>query len=163
MQPCRGTAWSLIEPMFQRGSVSSRAVYLHRQEGHRGDGPRCLENPRSEGAESTLTENAAPPFQAEPTQNNARTTKNCTSTYLNYYADSHCGVFFTRVAKQPVCSIIPRSGITNRQQRCTTSVAFCRMCLQQFCMGTELFPATLEGLKNGSGGMLTVQSLKQSP
>ena len=26
----------------------------------------CLENPRPEGAESTLTENAAPAFQAEP-------------------------------------------------------------------------------------------------
>jgi hypothetical protein len=32
------------------------------------DRPRCLEHPRPEGAESTLTENAASPFQAEPTQ-----------------------------------------------------------------------------------------------
>src|ERR1022692_1520121 len=30
------------------------------------DRPRCLENPRREGAESTLTENAASPFSAEP-------------------------------------------------------------------------------------------------
>src|SRR2546430_5171551 len=32
------------------------------------DRPPCLENPRPEGAESTLTENAASPFQAEPRQ-----------------------------------------------------------------------------------------------
>src|SRR5439155_12687487 len=30
------------------------------------DRPPCLENPRPEGAESTLTENAASPFHAEP-------------------------------------------------------------------------------------------------
>jgi len=30
------------------------------------DRPTCPENPRPEGAESTLTENAASPFQAEP-------------------------------------------------------------------------------------------------
>jgi hypothetical protein len=34
------------------------------------DRPSCLENPHSEGAESTLTENAAPPFQAEPRHSN---------------------------------------------------------------------------------------------
>jgi len=32
------------------------------------DRPPCLENPRPAGAESTLTENVASPFQAEPTQ-----------------------------------------------------------------------------------------------
>jgi hypothetical protein len=30
------------------------------------DRPSCLENPRPAGAESTLTENAASPFHAEP-------------------------------------------------------------------------------------------------
>src|SRR5271157_1549391 len=30
------------------------------------DRPSCLENPRPAGAESTLTENVASPFQAEP-------------------------------------------------------------------------------------------------
>lgn len=33
------------------------------------DRPPCLENPRPEGADSTLTENAASPFHAEPKQN----------------------------------------------------------------------------------------------
>jgi len=32
------------------------------------DRPSCLENPRPAGAESTLTENASPPFDAEPRQ-----------------------------------------------------------------------------------------------
>src|SRR5882724_11353431 len=32
------------------------------------DRPPCLENPRPEGAESTLTENAPSPFHAEPRQ-----------------------------------------------------------------------------------------------
>src|ERR1017187_7241146 len=32
------------------------------------DRPSCLENPRPAGAESTLTENVASPFQAEPGQ-----------------------------------------------------------------------------------------------
>jgi hypothetical protein len=32
------------------------------------DRPPCLENPRPAGAESTLTENVASPFQAEPRQ-----------------------------------------------------------------------------------------------
>src|ERR1700730_410323 len=32
------------------------------------DRPSCLENPRPAGAESTVTENASSPFQAEPRQ-----------------------------------------------------------------------------------------------
>jgi len=42
------------------------------------DRPSCLENPRPEGAEPTLTENVASPFQAEPRQSeivNLRSTK----------------------------------------------------------------------------------------
>jgi hypothetical protein len=53
----------LIEPMLS----SARANFLAaaRQEPS-DDRPACLENPRPEGAESTLTENAPSPFQAEP-------------------------------------------------------------------------------------------------
>jgi hypothetical protein len=46
----------------------SRAVSVAEHQSHRTIDPQCLENPRPEGAESTLTENAASPFQAEPTQ-----------------------------------------------------------------------------------------------
>ena len=50
----------------------SRAVSAAQHQSHRTIDPRCLENPRPEGAESTLTENAASPFQAEPTHNRLR-------------------------------------------------------------------------------------------
>ena len=46
----------------------SRAVSTAQHKSHRTIDPQCLENPRPEGAESTLTENAASPFQAEPRQ-----------------------------------------------------------------------------------------------
>ena len=44
----------------------SRAVRNAQHQSHRTIDPRCLENPRPEGAESTLTKNAASPFSAEP-------------------------------------------------------------------------------------------------
>jgi hypothetical protein len=46
----------------------SRAVRTAQHKSHRTIDPQCLENPRPEGAESTLTGNAAPPFPAEPRQ-----------------------------------------------------------------------------------------------
>jgi hypothetical protein len=46
---------------------NSRAVGTAQHQSHRTIDPQCLENPRPAGAESTLTENAASPFQAEPT------------------------------------------------------------------------------------------------
>jgi hypothetical protein len=44
----------------------SRAVRTAQHKSHRTIDPQCLENPRPEGAESTLTGNAASPFHAEP-------------------------------------------------------------------------------------------------
>jgi hypothetical protein len=44
----------------------SRAVRTAPHKSHRTIDPQCLANPRPEGAESTLTENAASPFSAEP-------------------------------------------------------------------------------------------------
>ncbi len=44
----------------------SRAVRIAQHKSHRTIDPQCLENPRPEGAESTLTGNAASPFPAEP-------------------------------------------------------------------------------------------------
>ena len=46
----------------------SRAVRTAQHKSHRTIDPQCLENPRPEGAESTLTKNAASPFPAEPRQ-----------------------------------------------------------------------------------------------
>src|ERR1700740_2899550 len=67
----------LIEPMLGSAAVrnigcpgvhDSRAVRTAQHQSHRTIDPQCLENPRPEGAESTLPGNAAPPFPAEPRQ-----------------------------------------------------------------------------------------------
>ena len=50
----------------------SRAVRAAQHKSHRTIDPQCLENPRPEGAESTLTGNAASPFPAEPRQQRQR-------------------------------------------------------------------------------------------
>jgi len=47
-------------------SHDSRAVRTAQHKSHRTIDPKCLKNPRPEGAESTLTGNAASPFPAEP-------------------------------------------------------------------------------------------------
>jgi hypothetical protein len=44
----------------------SRALCTAQHKSHRMIDSQCLENPRPEGAESTLTGNAASPFPAEP-------------------------------------------------------------------------------------------------
>ncbi len=57
----------LIEPMLSSAGANPLALCTARKQSS-DDRPPCLENPRPEGAESTLTENAASPFQAEPRQ-----------------------------------------------------------------------------------------------
>ncbi len=57
----------LIEPMLSSAGANPLALSTARQKPS-DDRPPCLENPRPEGAESTLTENAASPFHAEPKQ-----------------------------------------------------------------------------------------------
>jgi hypothetical protein len=48
------------------------AVGTTQHTNHRTIDPQCLENPRPAGAESTLTDNAASPFHAEPRHLSAR-------------------------------------------------------------------------------------------
>jgi hypothetical protein len=55
----------LIEPMLCSAGANPLALRTARKK-LSDDRPPCLENPRPEGAESTLTENAASPFHAEP-------------------------------------------------------------------------------------------------
>jgi hypothetical protein len=55
----------LIEPMLGSAGANLLALCTARKKPS-DDRPPCLENPRPEGAESTLTENAASPFHAEP-------------------------------------------------------------------------------------------------
>jgi alpha-beta hydrolase superfamily lysophospholipase len=62
MQPCRGIAWwAHRDDVAGRGS-SPFALF---PKTHRIGRPPCLENPRPEGAEYSLTESAPAPFHAE--------------------------------------------------------------------------------------------------
>ncbi len=55
----------LIQPMLSSAGANPLALCIAQNESS-DDRPPCLENPRLKGAESTLTENAPSPFQAEP-------------------------------------------------------------------------------------------------
>ena len=56
----------LIEPMRISAGVDPLALSIQKQASD--DRSSCLENPRPDGAESSLTENVTSPFQAEPAQ-----------------------------------------------------------------------------------------------
>jgi hypothetical protein len=63
MQPCRGIAWRAHRNDVDGRESSPFALFLKT---HRIGRPLCLENPRPEGAEYSLTESAPSPFHAEP-------------------------------------------------------------------------------------------------
>jgi len=52
--------------MSSSAGCSSLALHTDDRKESSDDSPACLENPRPAGAESTLTENVASPFHAEP-------------------------------------------------------------------------------------------------
>jgi|SRR5580700_10650638 hypothetical protein len=54
----------LIKPMQISAGTDPLALSIQKQASD--DRSLCLENPRPEGAESSLTENVTSPFQAEP-------------------------------------------------------------------------------------------------
>ena len=58
----------LIKPMPQSAGANPLALSIQQQTRASDDRLSCLENPRPEGAESSLTENVTSPFQAEPAQ-----------------------------------------------------------------------------------------------
>ena len=58
----------LIEPMRISAEADPSALGIQNQKQASDDRSLCLENPRPEGAESSLTENVTSPFQAEPAQ-----------------------------------------------------------------------------------------------
>ena len=60
----------LIEPMRNSAGTDLLALGIYQQPAS-DDSLSCLENPRPEGAESSLTENVASPFPAEPRQRHA--------------------------------------------------------------------------------------------
>ena len=60
----RDTLVGLIEPMQISAGVDPLALTIRKQASD--DRRSCLENPRPERAESSLTEDVTSPFQAEP-------------------------------------------------------------------------------------------------
>jgi hypothetical protein len=56
----------LIEPMRNRAGAVLLALGIYQQKPASDDSLSCLENPRPEGAESSLTDNVTSPFPAEP-------------------------------------------------------------------------------------------------
>jgi len=68
----RDNLGGLIEPMQISAAVDPLAMTIRKQASD--DRPSCLENPRPERAESSLTENATSPFQAEPAHSHLRST-----------------------------------------------------------------------------------------
>ncbi len=70
----------LIEPMRISAGADPLALSIQKQASD--DRSSCLENPRSEGAESSLTENVTSPFQAEPAQIQYLATFCCTDSEL---------------------------------------------------------------------------------
>src|SRR5260370_37882924 len=58
----------LTERMLNSAGAAPLALYIHNRTQASDDRLPCLKNPRPEGAESSLTESASSPFQAEPAQ-----------------------------------------------------------------------------------------------
>ena len=70
LQPCNHVEDNLAgssNQVLQRGSLPPRAAYLRPEGVHRSMDPHALKSP-PERLESTLTESAASPFQAQPAQ-----------------------------------------------------------------------------------------------
>jgi hypothetical protein len=61
----------LIEPTCSSAGANPLALFITRKKSS-DDRSSCLENPRPDGAESTLTENAPSPFHAEPEHDDAK-------------------------------------------------------------------------------------------
>src|SRR5580700_10235493 len=88
-QPCRGISrWAHRADVLQRGTLTSRAASLQKHPSD--DRPQCLENPRPAGAESTLTENVASPFQAEPRHKFAGVSNSRTVRCITYRRVVRC-------------------------------------------------------------------------
>ena len=101
----------LIEPMLSSAGANPLALRTARKKPS-DDRPPCLENPRPEGAELTLTENAPPTFQAEPKQP-------CVDTFISIGALSETG-YASRVAS---LSTSRHGGGCLDRIRCCSSVA----------------------------------------
>src|ERR1039457_3747910 len=81
MQPCQGIAW-----WAHRDDVAGRgsSPFALCPKPYRIGRPLCLENPRPEGAEYSLTESAPSPFHAEPEQSSVVPARDLTRQRLRF-------------------------------------------------------------------------------
>jgi hypothetical protein len=79
----------LIEPMRISAGFDPLALSIQKQASD--DRSSCLENPRPEGAESSLTENVTSPFQAEPAQALHAMMKAINTFFVGFRHISLCG------------------------------------------------------------------------
>src|SRR2546426_12819137 len=97
----------LIEPMLNSAGADPLALYIHARTPASDDRLPCLKNPRPEGAESSLTESASSPFQAEPAQtHNARRAIDVqpyvTDMLKQHLAGRRSGLVFLSARKTPL-------------------------------------------------------------
>src|SRR5712691_2196544 len=79
----------LIEPMLNSAGADPLALYIHTRTPASDDRLPCLKNPRPEGAESSLTESASSPFQAEPAHALNEGPSETLTCYLAIYKPKH--------------------------------------------------------------------------
>src|SRR5580658_4747456 len=72
----------LIKPIQISAGTDPLALSIQKQASD--DRSLCLENPRPEGAESSLTENVTSPFQAEPAQSHRIDSKRATNLRVTF-------------------------------------------------------------------------------
>ena len=118
----RDSLVGLIEPMFSSAGTYPLALSTEWKRSS-DDRPPCLENPRPEGAESTLTENALSPFHAEPKQTSLNvvsglsamgttdtkvtaTTKGSTHAHLLRFVTDGTPKWKERTARQHTCQAL---------------------------------------------------------
>ena len=86
----------LIEPIPNSAGADPLALGIQKQTQASDDRLSCLENPRPEGAESSLTENVTSPFQAEPAQKDLHRT---TERFIECVDPQFCDIVRTTLNK----------------------------------------------------------------
>jgi hypothetical protein len=148
--------------MFSSAGAYRLALCTYTDKKSSDDRPRCLENPRPEGAESTLTENAASPFSAEPAQlrlnvsehvapRDSRDFRDCSqshaSAFVNYPGFVHARLLYLLwipISGLVMCSICLCSlTLPNGKVRRLMSVSLL-LAASQFSRPAQVMPVLLE-------------------
>src|ERR1017187_979400 len=117
----RDTLVGLIEPMQISAGVDPLALTIRKQASD--DRPSCLENPRPERAESSLTEDATSPFQAEPAQPHQTIVQKTLHKHKHSRVSGGTEKSVCRRPSNPICSeleklcaALPSAGVSLRHR-----------------------------------------------